>query len=107
MKLKNVRVVRIFLSEKDGEAERLLKALHDRWKVHGVTVYRGVAGFGDSHRMHVTRILDISHDLPVTVEFYDAPDRIDQVLAELDHVKPGHVKPGHVVTWLADMWMGD
>ncbi|MGH8428150.1 MAG: DUF190 domain-containing protein [Gammaproteobacteria bacterium] len=102
MNFRTVRVVRIFLAEKGGEAERLLKQLHDQWKVHGVTVYRGVAGFGDSRRMHTTRILDVSHDLPITVEFYDAPERIDEVLATLDHIKPGHL-----VTWLADMWMGE
>lgn len=101
MKFRNVRVVRVFLSEKGGEAERLLKRLHDEWKVHGVTVYRGVAGFGNSGQMHTTRILDVSHDLPVTIEFYDAPEIVDQVLTRLDHLKPGHL-----VTWLADMWMG-
>ena len=102
MNFRNVRIVRVFLSQHGGEVERLLKQLHDRWKVHGVTVYQGVAGFGDSGKMHTARILDVSYDLPVTVEFYDSPERIDQVLAELEGVEPGHV-----VSWLADMWMGD
>lgn len=102
MKFRSVRVVRVFLSEHGGEAERLLRRLHDEWRVHGVTVYRGIAGFGDSGRMRTTRILEVSHDLPVTVEFYDSPDRIDAVLAQLDGVKPGHL-----LTWVADMWMGD
>lgn len=52
--------------------------------------------------MHATRILDVSRNLPMTVEFYDTPERVDAVLACLDHVKPGHA-----VSWLADMWMGD
>jgi len=102
MNFRSVRVVRIFLSEGRGDTERLLRQLHDRWQVHGVTVYRGVAGFGDSGQVHTTRILDVSHELPVTVEFYDSPERVDTVLAELDGIKPGHV-----VTWIADMWMGD
>lgn len=101
MNFRNVRVVRVFLSEKGGETEKLLKRLHDEWKVHGVTVYRGVAGFGHSGLMHTTRILDVSHNLPVTIEFYDAPEKVDEVLTHLDHIKPGHL-----VTWLADMWMG-
>lgn len=100
MNFRSVRMVRIFLSEHGSDVERILRQLHDRWHVHGVTVYRGVAGFGDSGRVHTTRILDVSHDLPVTVEFYDSPERVDHVLAELEDVKPGHV-----VTWLADMWM--
>lgn len=100
MNIRNVRVVRIFLSEKNGEHERLLKRLHDEWRVHGVTVYRGVAGFGNSGRMHTTHILDVSHDLPIMVEFYDSPEKIDEVLTHLDHIKPGHL-----VTWLVDMRM--
>ncbi len=102
MNFRSVRVVRIFLSERRGNVESLLRQLHDRWQVHGVTVYRGVAGFGDSRQVHTTRILDVSHDLPVTVEFYDTPERVDHVLAELEGVKPGHV-----VTWVAEMWMGE
>lgn len=68
----------------------------------GMAIYQGVAGYGDSEKMHTARILDVSYDLPVTVEFYDSPERIDQVLTELEGVEPGHV-----VSWLADMWMGD
>lgn len=102
MNLQNVRVVSIFLTEKGGEIDRLLGELHDRWKVHGVTVYRGVSGFGNSRRMHTARIFDVSHDLPVIVEFYDRPDRVDEVLAGL-----GRIKPGHVVTWSAQMWMDE
>lgn len=102
MNFRSVRVVRVFLSERGGEAERLLRRLHDEWNVHGVTVYRGIAGFGDSGRMHTARVLDVSYDLPVTVEFYDTPERIDKVLSALEGIKPGHV-----LTWIADMWMGE
>lgn len=48
MKFQQVRVVRVFLSEEGDEAERLPAEWHDRWEVHGITVYRGIAGFGDS-----------------------------------------------------------
>lgn len=100
MHFRPVRIVRAFLSEKDRAATRLLSDLHDRWQIHGVTVYRGLAGFGDSRRYHTSRILDVSHDLPITIEFYDSQSQIDQVLSELDYVKPGHI-----VTWLAEMWI--
>ncbi|MGH8273724.1 MAG: DUF190 domain-containing protein [Gammaproteobacteria bacterium] len=102
MKFQSVRVVRVYLDESSGEAERLLGQLHDEWQVHGVTVYRGIAGYGDSRRLHTVRLLDISHNLPVVVEFYDNPDRIDGVLAGLQGIKPQHV-----MTWLAETWTGD
>jgi PII-like signaling protein len=99
MSLRSVRVARIYLSESGGEAERLLTQLRDTWKVHGVTVYRGVAGYGDSRRVHTARLLDVSYDLPIVIEFYDRPDRIDAVLSGLQGIKPQHV-----LTWLADTW---
>jgi PII-like signaling protein len=99
MSLQSVRVVRVYVSEKSGEAERLLRRLHDEWNVHGVTVYRGIAGFGDSRRLHTARLLDVSYDLPIVIEFYDSPHRIDEVLTGL-----GGIKPQHVLTWLADTW---
>lgn len=102
MNFRSVRIVRVFLSQRDAVVESLLNQLHDRWNVHGVTVYQGVAGFGGSRKIHAARILDLSYDLPVTIEFYDSPERIDQVLSELEGIKPGHV-----VSWMADMWMGD
>ena len=102
MNFRSVRMVRVFLSQRDQKVEELLNDLHDRWAVHGVTVYQGVAGFGGSRRIRTARILDISYDLPVTIEFYDSPERIDQVLSGLEGIKPGHV-----VSWLADMWMGE
>lgn len=63
----SVRLVRLFLSEKGGEAESLLGKLRAEWKVHGVIIYRGAAGFGNSGRMPSTRILEVSHDLPMTM----------------------------------------
>lgn len=102
MNLQSVRVVRVYLGESGGEAERLLGQLHDEWRVHGVTVYRGIAGYGDSRKLHTARLLEVSHDLPIVVEFYDSPDRIDAVLAGLRGIKPQHV-----LTWLAETWTGD
>lgn len=102
MSFQSVRVVRIYLSESRGDAERLLTQLHEDWHVHGVTVYRGIAGFGDSGKMHTARVLEVSHDLPVVVEFYDSPDRMDDVLNGLHGIKPRHL-----LTWIADTWTGD
>ena len=42
MKTTQVTVVRIYLSEKEGQLESLLRRLHDWEKVRGVTVFRGI-----------------------------------------------------------------
>src|SRR5437764_11952519 len=50
----------------------------------GATVLRGHVGFGHSSRIHTTKILRLSQDLPVVVEIVDAQEKIDQFLPVLD-----------------------
>ncbi len=50
----------------------------------GATVLRGAVGFGLSSRIHTTKILRLSQDLPVVIEIVDAKEKIDPFLAELD-----------------------
>lgn len=54
----------------------------------GVTVLRGVAGYGASSHIHTTKILQLSQDLPMVVEIVDRSDRIEAfrpVVEELVH----------------------
>lgn len=50
----------------------------------GATVLRGPMGFGHSSRIHTTKILRLSEDLPIIIEIVDAEDKIDAFLPELD-----------------------
>jgi len=50
----------------------------------GATVLRGHVGFGHSSRIHTTKILRLSQDLPVVVEIVDTQDKIDAFLPVLD-----------------------
>lgn len=52
--------------------------------VAGVTVVRGVEGYGGSGRVHTTRLLELSEDLPVRIEFVDLAERVESVLATLE-----------------------
>jgi PII-like signaling protein len=49
-------------------------------------VLRGIEGFGANARIHTTRILRLSEDLPVLIEIVDQEDRIRAVLPELDEM---------------------
>lgn len=97
MKFSDVIVVRIYLTEAGELQKSLLAKLHDEEKVRGVTVFRGVSGFGRSGKMHSSLLLDLSLDLPLIIEFFDSPDKVRKILAHLKTVLP----PGHVVTWNA------
>jgi PII-like signaling protein len=99
MKHSDVTVVRIYLTEGERLLKTLLAKLHDEEKVRGVTVFRGISGFGKSGIVHSTTLLDLSLDLPVVIEFFDAPDKARHILSHLKNLLP----PGHVVSWQAQI----
>ena len=49
----------------------------------GATVFRGSLGFGQSSRLHTTKILRLSEDLPVTIEIVDAKEKIEDFVKVL------------------------
>ena len=97
MTTEEVTIVRIYLSETSGNLEVLLKRLHDWEKVKGVTVFRGVSGFGDSGEVHSTRFVDLSLDLPIVVEFFDEPGKIAGIIENIQ----ANIKPRHMLWWNA------
>jgi PII-like signaling protein len=52
--------------------------------VAGATVTRAVEGYGGSGRLHTSRLLELSENLPVRVEIVDLPERIDPLLPALE-----------------------
>jgi uncharacterized protein len=52
----------------------------------GATVLRGHIGFGHSSRIHTSKILRLSEDLPVVVEIVDSKENIDAFLPMLDEM---------------------
>jgi uncharacterized protein len=81
-------LLRIFFGESD-RFQRL--PLHEaivlkarEMHLGGATVLRGHIGFGHSSRIHTTKILRLSQDLPVVVEIIDSQEKIDTFLPVLD-----------------------
>lgn len=97
MNSERVTVVRIYLNEGEKQAQTLLKRLHDWEKVRGVTVFRGIVGFGPSGVLHGAGLVDLSLNLPVVVEFFDDPDKVAATLAHIQN----EIKPAHIVWWEA------
>jgi PII-like signaling protein len=52
----------------------------------GATVLRGIEGFGASSRVHTTRLLSLSENLPLAVVIVDDATRIRAFLPELDEL---------------------
>src|SRR5271170_2060421 len=85
---RDAMLLRIFFGEDDKFEGRplyetiVLKARQAH--LAGATVLRGHAGFGHSSRIHTTKILRLSQDLPVVIEIVDAQEKIDAFLPVLD-----------------------
>lgn len=52
----------------------------------GATVLRGIESYGASSRIHTTRLLSLTEDLPVVILIVDAADRVNAFLPELDEL---------------------
>jgi len=58
-------------------------------KFYGVTVLRGIGGFGASSIYHTDKILRLSQDLPIVIEVVEYNDRIQSLLPKLDAMITG------------------
>ncbi|MFM9445689.1 DUF190 domain-containing protein [Streptomyces acidiscabies] len=68
----------------------------------GASVFRGIEGFGASSRVHTTRLLSLSEDLPVVVVIVDTEERVRAFLPQLDELVGGGLvtlEPCEVVTY--------
>lgn len=83
-------LVRIYLGESDRwHGKPLYQAIVERLRERGLagtTVLRGIEGFGAKQRLHSTRILSLSEDLPILIEAVDTEEKIRAVLPELDEM---------------------
>ncbi|QDL97352.1 DUF190 domain-containing protein [Rhodopseudomonas palustris] len=86
-------LLRIFIGEDDRFDNRplheaiVLKARE--MHLGGATVLRGAIGFGHSSRLHTSKILRLSEDLPIIIEIVDAPETIEAFLPVLDSMMGG------------------
>ncbi len=102
---------------------RILIGEHDKWNgkpihealvqalrandIAGVTVYRGILGYGANRRIHKDSTLNLSHDAPILLTVVDSEQKLraffpvlDQmvqqglvVLSDVDIIKYSHAQP--------------
>ncbi len=81
-------LLRIFIGESDRfENLPLYEAIVLKARelhLAGATVLRGAMGFGKSSRLHTTKILRLSVDLPLIIEIVDSEEKINEFLPVLD-----------------------
>src|SRR5438874_12450920 len=86
-------LLRIFIGESDRWEHKPLYAaivLKAR-EMHlaGATVLRGPMGFGKSSRLHTSKILRLSMDLPLVIEIVNSEEKIQEFLPVLDPMMGG------------------
>jgi uncharacterized protein len=57
----------------------------------GVSVFRGIEGYGKSNHIHTTRILSLSEDLPVCIVIIDSEAAISGFAEEISALVEGGV----------------
>jgi len=86
-------LMRIHIGESDKWHSRPLhEAIVELFRKEGfsgVTVLRGVGGYGGSSVYHTDKLLRLSQDLPIVLEVIEYQERIDQILPRLDEMVEG------------------
>jgi len=81
-------LLRIFVGESDRvNGKPLYQFLTEYLKENhyaGVTVLRGLTGYGHASKIHTANILTLSSDLPIVIEIVDYENRINELKEYLD-----------------------
>jgi uncharacterized protein len=105
----DAKLVTIFVNSTDQWHGRALYTaivqLCQEKGIAGATVVRCFEGYGSSRRLHTTRLLELSEDLPVRIEIVDLAERIEPLLAALEEmIGEGLVTVSnvHIMKYLVD-----
>ena len=86
-------LLRIFIGESEkADGKPLYQWLVEKARAKGLagaTVWRGMMGYGANSRIHTSKILRLSQDLPVIVEIVDAREKLETFLDEVDSMIKG------------------
>ena len=87
---KKAQLLRIFIGENDkigpvSMYEKIVVTAKDH-KLAGATVYKGIMGFGRTSRIHTSKLLRLSEDLPLVIEIVDIEEKIKDFLPVLDEL---------------------
>ena len=96
MKTVDVIFVKIYITESSHMLNTIVTYLKNEAKIRGISVFRAISGFGDTGN-HTASLVDLSLDLPLSIEFFDSKEKIDPAIEHLS----GIIKHEHIVFWEA------
>src|SRR5215475_2548793 len=85
--------ITIFIGESDRYHHKplyaeIVRRAHQRG-LAGASVFRGIEGFGAASRIHTTRLLSLSEDLPLAIIIVDTAERTEEFLDEVAELVTG------------------
>ncbi|MGR9072647.1 MAG: DUF190 domain-containing protein [Gammaproteobacteria bacterium] len=97
MKSRQITMARIYTLEGHDHLNKVLDILRDEEKIIGVTVIRGIAGYGASGAIHTSSLLNLSLELPLIIEFYDEDEKVQKAIEKIK----SQLDLKHIVSWPA------
>ncbi|MGH9378810.1 MAG: DUF190 domain-containing protein [Terriglobia bacterium] len=86
-------LMRVYIGEGDKWSGKplyqVIVELFRKENFSGVTVLRGIGGYGSTSRYHTEKILRLSQDLPIVIETVETAEQIERVLPRLDEMVGG------------------
>lgn len=84
------KMMRIYIGENDKwNGKPLYEAIVSGLRAHdiaGVTVYRGILGYGANRRIHKDAKLSLSHDRPILLSVVDTEEKLQKFMPILDEM---------------------
>lgn len=90
--LGKAKLLKVYVGERERFRSKPLYQHLITWlkekEIAGVTVHRGIEGYGQDKVLHSARLLDLSADLPIVLEIIDTEDKINSILPDLCKMVP-------------------
>jgi PII-like signaling protein len=90
--LGTAKLLKVYLGESEQYKHKPLFQHLLNWLknngIGGVTVIRGIEGYGQEKAIHKVRFLELSSDLPVILEVVDIAEKIDPLIPEICAMVP-------------------
>ena len=97
----NAKLLRIFIGESDKIRHATLYETivfeAKKQGLSGATVTRGIMGFGANSKIHTTKLLELSSDLPLVIEIVDTEEKIRDFTKTVEYLFE-QAKSGGLIT---------
>jgi uncharacterized protein len=84
------KLLKIYVGEKERFKDKPLYQYLVHWLkeqgIVGVTVCRGIEGYGQDKVLHTARLLELSSDLPIILEIVDTSEKIESILPKVEMI---------------------